>query len=455
MLEKCFKLKEHGTDAKTEIIAGITTFLAMAYILAVNPNILGNVMNANGVFLATAISSAIATFIMAFLANYPIALSAGMGLNAYFAFTVCLGELGEVENAFTIALTAVLVEGIIFILLSLFKFREAIINGIPQNLKYGITVGIGLFIALIGLVGAKIVIADPSTTVALGNFGSPEVALALIGFIIIVALSHYKVKGAVLIGIIITWVLGMGAEIMGWYQVNPEAGVYSLFPSFANGFNFSGLSETAFKFNFSWVGSHVIQFIAIVFSFLFVDLFDTVGTVVGVADKAGLLDEKGELPRAGKVFMADAIGTTVGACLGTSTVTSFVESSAGVAEGGKTGLTSLTTGILFLVAIVLSPIFLAIPSFATAPALVYVGMLMVSSAAKIKFDGDVADVASAYMAILMMPLTYSIANGIMFGILSWVILKVLTGKAKEVNPVMWVVFILFALRIIALITNFQ
>ncbi len=454
MLEKCFKLKEHGTDAKTEIIAGITTFLAMAYILAVNPNILGNVMNANGVFLATAISSAIATFIMAFLANYPIALSAGMGLNAYFAFTVCLGELSDVENPFTIALTAVLVEGIIFIFLSLFKFREAIINGIPQNLKYGITVGIGLFIALIGLVGAKIVIADPSTTVALGNFGTPEVA-PLIGFIIIVALSHYKVKGAVLIGIIITWVLGMGAEIMGWYQVNPEAGVYSLFPSFANGFNFSGLGETAFKFNFSWVGSHVIQFIAIVFSFLFVDLFDTVGTVVGVADKAGLLDEKGQLPRAGKVFMADAIGTTVGACLGTSTVTSFVESSAGVAEGGKTGLTSLTTGILFLVAIVLSPIFLAIPSFATAPALVYVGMLMVSSAAKIKFDGDVADVASAYMAILMMPLTYSIANGIMFGIISWVILKVLTGKAKEVNPVMWVVFILFALRIIALITNFQ
>lgn len=455
MLEKCFKLKEHGTDAKTEIIAGITTFLAMAYILAVNPNILGTVMNANGVFLATAISSAIATFIMAFLANYPIALSAGMGLNAYFAFTVCLGELSDVENPFTIALTAVLVEGIIFIFLSLFKFREAIINGIPQNLKYGITVGIGLFIALIGLVGAKIVVADPSTTVALGNFGTPEVALALIGFLIIVALSHYKIKGAVLIGIIATWVLGMGAQVIGWYQVNPEAGVYSLFPSFANGLNLGGLSETAFKFNFSWVGSHLIQFIAIVFSFLFVDLFDTVGTVVGVADKAGLLDKDGTLPRAGKVFLADAIGTTVGACLGTSTVTSFVESSAGVAEGGKTGLTSLTTGILFLVAIVLSPIFLAIPSFATAPALVYVGMLMVSSATKIKFDGDVADIASAYMAILMMPLTYSIANGIMFGVVSWVLLKVLTKKAKDVNPVMWVVFLLFALRIIALITNFQ
>ena len=455
MLEKCFKLKEHGTDAKTEIIAGITTFLAMAYILAVNPNILGSVMNANGVFLATAISSAIATFVMAFLANYPIALSAGMGLNAYFAFTVCLGELADVENPFTIALTAVLVEGIVFILLSIFKFREAIINGIPQNLKYGITTGIGLFIALIGLVGAKIVIADPSTTVALGDFGSPDVVLALVGFIIIVALSHYKVKGSVLIGIILTWVLGMIAQCTGWYHVDPEAGVYSLFPSFSTGFNFSGLGETAFKFNFAWVGSHAIQFIAIVFSFLFVDLFDTVGTVVGVADKAGLLDKDGKLPRAGKVFMADAIGTTVGACLGTSTVTSFVESSAGVAEGGKTGLTAFTTGVLFLISIVLSPIFLAIPSFATAPALIYVGMLMFSSAIKIKFEGDVADIASAYMAILMMPLTYSIANGIMFGIMSWVILKVFTKKAKDVTPVMWVIFILFALRIAALVTNFQ
>ncbi len=455
MLEKMFKLKEHGTDVKTEVIAGITTFLAMAYILAVNPNILGNVMNPNGVFLATAIASAIATFVMAFLANYPIALSAGMGLNAYFAFTVCLGELSEVPNAFTIALTAVLVEGIIFIVISVFKFREAIINGIPQNLKFGITTGIGLFIALIGLVGAGIVISDPSTTIALGSFSSPTVVLALIGFIIIVVLSHYNIKGSVLIGIIATWILGMIAEAIGWYQVDVEAGVYSVFPSFAGGLNLGGLGETAFKFNFAWVGSHIIQFIAIVFSFLFVDLFDTVGTVVGVADKAGLLDEKGELPRAGKVFMADAIGTTVGACLGTSTVTSFVESSAGVAEGGKTGLTAFTTGLLFLISIVLSPIFLAIPSFATAPALVYVGMLMFSSAAKIKFDGDIADTASAYMAALMMPLTYSIANGIMFGVITWVLAKAFTGKAKDVNLIMWVVFVLFILRIIALVTNFQ
>lgn len=455
MLEKMFKLKEHGTDVKTEIIAGITTFLAMAYILAVNPNILGNVMNAGGVFLATAIASAVATFVMAFLANYPIALSAGMGLNAYFAFTVCLGELSEVPDAFTIALTAVLVEGIFFIVISIFKFREAIINGIPQNLKFGITTGIGLFIALIGLVGANIVIADPSTTVALGDFSTPQVVLALIGFLIIVILSHYNIKGSVLIGIIATWILGMIAEAIGWYKVDVAAGIYSVYPSFSGGLNLGGLGETAFKFNFSWVGSHFIQFIAIVFSFLFVDLFDTVGTVVGVADKAGLLAEDGTLPRAGKVFMADAIGTTVGACLGTSTVTSFVESSAGVAEGGKTGLTSLTTGILFLVSIVLSPIFLAIPSFATAPALIYVGMLMFGSAAKIKFDGDIADTASAYMAALMMPLTYSIANGIMFGVCTWVLAKAFTGKAKDVNPIMWVIFALFALRIIALVTNFQ
>ncbi|MCR5104546.1 MAG: NCS2 family permease [Eubacterium sp.] len=456
MLEKIFKLKEHGTDVKTEVIAGITTFLAMAYILAVNPNILGTVMNANGVFLATAITSAIATFIMAFLANYPIVLSAGMGLNAYFAYTVCLGELSDVPDAFTIALTAVLVEGIFFIFISVFKFREAIINGIPQNLKFGITTGIGLFIALIGLVGAGIVVSDPSTTVALGDFKTPQVALALIGFIVIVVLSHFKVKGAILLGILVTWILGMIAEATGWYQVDVEAGVFSVFPNFSSLFNFNGgLGETAFKFNFGWVGSHITQFIAIVFSFLFVDLFDTVGTVVGVADKAGLLDEEGKLPRAGKVFMADAIGTTVGACLGTSTVTSFVESTAGVAEGGRTGLTALVSGILFLVSIVFSPIFLAIPSFATAPALVYVGMLMFASATKIKFDGDVADTASAYMAALMMPLTYSIANGIMFGIISWVIIKVCTGKAKDVTPVMWVVFVLFALRIIALVTNFQ
>lgn len=448
-MEKLFKLKEHGTTVRTEIIAGLTTFLAMAYILAVNPSILGTVMDPNGVFVATALASAFATFLMAFLANYPIALSAGLGLNAYFAYTVCLGELKDVPNAFTVALTAVLVEGIIFILLSAFKFREKIVNGIPQNLKYGITAGIGLFITMIGLKGAKIVVADDSNLIGLGNFGSPEVVLCLIGFLIIVVLSHYHVKGAVLIGILATWVLGMFAQLGGWYTGT------SLFPDFSGGLHLNGLANTAFKFNFAWAGHHIIQFIAIVLSFLYVDLFDTVGTVIGVADKANLLDENGNLPRVGRVLMADAIGTVAGACLGTSTITSFVESSAGVAEGGKTGLTSFTTGCMFLVALFLSPIFLAIPTFATSAALLYVGMLMLANVTRMNFDDDIADTAGGFMAVVTMPMTSSIANGIMFGIMTWVIVKVCTGKIKDVSPIMWVIFVLFALRIVQLITQFH
>ncbi|MBE6004012.1 MAG: NCS2 family permease [Lachnospiraceae bacterium] len=457
-MEQFFKLKEHGTNVKTEVIAGITTFLTMAYILAVNPNILGSVMDRSGVFVATAIASAFATFVMAFFANYPIALSAGLGLNAYFAYTVCLGELADVENAFTIALTAVLAEGLIFIILSFFKAREQMINGIPQNLKNGISAGIGLFVAYIGLQGASIVTLTPGdsgVTIGLGSFAKPEVALALIGFLLIIILTHYNIKGSVLIGILATWLLGICAEMTGWYKVDIDAGVYSLIPDFSQGLQLSGIANTAFKFNFSWVASHIVQFIAIVFSFLYVDLFDTVGTVVGVADKAGLLDEDGKLPRVGNVLMADAVGTVAGACLGTSTITSFVESSAGVAAGGKTGLTAFTTGCMFLVSILLSPIFLAIPGFATAPALIYVGMLMVSSAKKITFDGDIADTVGAYLAMLMMPLSYSIATGIMFAILAWVIVKVFEKKAKDVSPIMWVVFFLFCLRIVTLVTNFQ
>ena len=457
-MEQFFKLKEHGTNVKTEVIAGITTFLTMAYILAVNPNILGSVMDRSGVFVATAIASAFATFVMAFFANYPIALSAGLGLNAYFAYTVCLGELVDVENAFTIALTAVLVEGLIFIILSFFKAREQMINGIPQNLKNGISAGIGLFVAYIGLQGASIVTLTPSdsgVTIGLGSFAKPEVALSLIGFLLIIVLTHYNIKGSVLIGILATWLLGICAEMTGWYKVDIDAGVYSLIPNFSQGLQLSGIANTAFKFNFSWVASHIVQFIAIVFSFLYVDLFDTVGTVVGVADKAGLLDKDGKLPRVGNVLMADAVGTVAGACLGTSTITSFVESSAGVAAGGKTGLTAFTTGCMFLVSILLSPVFLAIPGFATAPALIYVGMLMVSSAKKITFDGDIADTVGAYLAMLMMPLSYSIATGIMFAILAWVIVKVFEKKAKDVSPIMWVVFVLFCLRIVTLVTNFQ
>ena len=452
-MEKLFKLKEHNTTVKTEVMAGITTFLTMAYILAVNPNMLSaSGMDSGAVFTATALASALATFIMAFWANYPIALSAGMGLNAYFAYTVCLGQLNGIEDPWKIALAAVLVEGIIFIILSFFKLRETIVNAIPENLKYGITSGIGLFIAFVGLKGAGVVVSDDSTLVALGNFGRPEVALCLIGILVIAVMNHYNVKGSILWGILITWVLGIIAQLTGWYVVDPDAGAASLIPSLsASSFIPPSISSTFCKFDFAWIGSHVSEFVVIVFSFLFVDMFDTIGTVIGVAEKADLLDEDGNLPRVGRVLMADAIGTVAGSMLGTSTVTSFVESSSGVAEGGKTGLTAITTGILFLVALFLSPIFLAIPSFATAPALVIVGFFMASSIKKMEFDGDLADAVGGYLAFLMMPLTYSIANGIMFGVLAWFIIKVCTGQLKKIHPVMYIVCALFIIRVITII----
>ena len=452
-MEKLFKLKEHNTTVKTEVMAGITTFLTMAYILAVNPNMLSaSGMDSGAVFTATALASALATFIMAFWANYPIALSAGMGLNAYFAYTVCLGQLQGIDDPWKIALAAVLVEGIIFIILSLFKLRETIVNAIPENLKYGITSGIGLFIAFVGLKGAGVVVSDDSTLVALGNFGRPEVALCLIGILVIAVMNHYNVKGSILWGILITWILGIIAQLTGWYVVDPDAGAASLIPSLsASSFIPPSISSTFCKFDFAWIGSHVSEFVVIVFSFLFVDMFDTIGTVIGVAEKADLLDEDGNLPRVGRVLMADAIGTVAGSMLGTSTVTSFVESSSGVAEGGKTGLTAMTTGILFLVALFLSPIFLAIPSFATAPALVIVGFFMASSIKKMEFDGDLADAVGGYLAFLMMPLTYSIANGIMFGVLAWFIIKVCTGQLKKIHPVMYIVCAFFIIRVITII----
>ena len=452
-MEKLFKLKEHNTTVKTEVMAGITTFLTMAYILAVNPNMLSaSGMDNGAVFTATALASALATFIMAFWANYPIALSAGMGLNAYFAYTVCLGQLQGIDDPWKIALAAVLVEGIIFIILSFFKLRETIVNAIPENLKYGITSGIGLFIAFVGLKGAGVVVSDDSTLVALGNFGRPEVALCLIGILVIAVMNHYNVKGSILWGILITWVLGIIAQLTGWYVVDPDAGAAPLIPSLsASSFIPPSISSTFCKFDFAWIGSHVSEFVVIVFSFLFVDMFDTIGTVIGVAEKADLLDEDGNLPRVGRVLMADAIGTVAGSMLGTSTVTSFVESSSGVAEGGKTGLTAMTTGILFLVALFLSPIFLAIPSFATAPALVIVGFFMASSIKKMEFDGDLADAVGGYLAFLMMPLTYSIANGIMFGVLAWFIIKVCTGQLKKIHPVMYIVCALFITRVITII----
>ena len=446
-IAKLFKIKERGSSIRTEIIAGITTFLAMSYILAVNPGYLGGIPGASsaGIFMATAISAAIATLCMAFFANYPVALASGMGLNAFFAFPVC-GALGY---SYEVALTAVLVEGIIFMVLSLFKFREALVNKIPNNLKFGITAGIGLFITLIALINAKIVVADPATTVALGDMASAGVVLALIGLLLIAVLNHFKVPGAILLGIIATWVLGIIAELIGWYVPDPANGVYSVIPNFSlEAIKANFAAPALFKFDFGFIVKNFASFLIVVFTFLYTDIFDTVGTLIGVAQKGDLLNEKGELPKASGALMADAVGTVAGACLGTSTVTSYVESSAGVAAGGKTGFASVVTAIMFLIAIIFAPIFLAIPGFATTPAMLYVGFLMLSAIKKVDFDSDAADTIGAFMAIVMMPLTYSIANGIMFGMLAWVILKILCGKVKEISGVMWVSVALFVVYII-------
>ena len=437
-MEKLFKLKENGTTVKREIIAGITTFLAMAYILAVNPSYLGTIEGATsgGIFMATAISAAIATVCMAFFANYPVALASGMGLNAFFAYTVC----GAMGCSYEVALTAVLVEGIVFILLSLCNFREALVNQIPKNLKFGITAGIGLFITIIALIGAKVVVADPATTVAIGSFNSPTFIISLVGLLIIGVLHHYKVPGDILLGILATWVLGIIAELCGWYVPDVEKGVFSVIPNFSTA---AFEAPALFKFDFAFIGKNLSTFLVIMFTFLFTDIFDTVGTLIGVAEKGELLNEKGELPNAKGALLADAVGTVAGACLGTSTVTSYVESSAGVSAGGRTGLTALTTAVMFVIAIVLAPVFTAIPSFATTPAMLFVGLLMLSAVKNLEFDGDVADVIGGFIALIFMPFTYSISNGIMFGMLSWVILKILTGKIKDIKPVMWISTALF------------
>lgn len=456
-MEKLFKLKENGTNVRTELIAGLTTFLSMAYILAVNPSILSAAgMPSEAIFAATAISAFFATLIMVFFANYPVVLASGMGLNAYFAFSVVpqLAQQG-ITDGWKVALTAILFEGIVFIILSIFKFRETLVNKVPRNLKLGISAGIGLFIVIVGLKGANVIADDASTLVTLGNLGSPDVVLAFVGILIIAALWHFKVKGAILIGIVATWCFGIIAELTGWYQVNVDAGVYSVIPNFSNYSVFAPVEimakETFFKFDFSYIASNTVNFLVILFAFLFVDLFDTVGTLIGVAQEGKMLNDKGELPRVGRALMADAIGTVCGAVLGTSTVTSYVESTTGVAEGGRTGLTALTSAVLFLLALPLYPIFLAIPSFATTPALVFVGLLMLKNVTKMDFESDIADSVGGFFAVIMMPFSYSIANGIMFGIISWVILKVVTGKIKEIHPVMWVSFGLFVLRVITII----
>ena len=449
-MEKFFELKERGTDIKTEVMAGITTFMTMAYILAVNPIILGaSGMDTGAIFTATALASAFATFCMALLANMPFVLSAGMGLNAYFAYTVVIG-MGYTWQQ---ALAAIFVEGIIFIFLSLVNIREAIFNAIPPSLKIAVSVGIGLFISFIGLQNAHIVVAGP-TLVTLYSFkGSVEggmfqsegitVLLALAGLLITAFLLIKNVKGSVLFGIIATWGLGMICQAVGLYVPNPEKGFFSLFPSGIISMPAS-LEPTLMQVDFSSVMS--FDFFAVLMAFLFVDLFDTIGTVIGCASKANLLDENGKLPKVKQVLLTDAIGTTAGSLLGTSTITTFVESSAGIAEGGKTGLTALTAGALFFLALFFSPVFLAIPAFATAPALIIVGFLMMQQVSKINWTNDVLTAVPAYITIFSMAFMYSISEGICFGVISYTILHVFSGKGKDVTPLMYILTLLFVLK---------
>jgi len=428
--EKQFKLSENQTNVRTEVLAGITTFMTMAYILIVNPIILSDAgMDFGAVFTATAVASLIGILIMAFYANLPFALAPGMGLNAFFAYTVVLG----MGYSWQMALTAVLIEGIIFIILTFLNVREAIINAIPMSLKKAVSVGIGLFIALIGLANANVIVPGQGVIVSIGNIKSGDALLALIGLLITGILLARKVKGALFIGILITTVIGFPLGITKL----PES-IISLPPS---------LAPTFVKFDFSNILS--LDMLVVIFTFLFVDLFDTVGTLVGVSTKANMIGEDGKLPRAKQALFADAVGTTVGAVLGTSTVTTYVESAAGVAEGGRTGLTSFTTGILFIIALLFSPIFIMIPGAATAPALILVGLFMLSPIKDIGLE-DYTEAIPAFLAIIMMPLAYSISEGIVFGILSYVLLKLLTGKGKEVSALMYVVAVLFILKIIFL-----
>ncbi len=454
MLEKVFKLKENNTNVKTEVMAGLTTFMTMAYILAVNPSILGDAgMNSTAVLLATCIASFLGTALMALLANYPFALSAGMGLNAYMAYTV----VGAMGYSWQVALLAVFVEGIIFIILSLTNVREAIFNAIPMQLKNAVSVGIGLFIAFIGLQNAGLTVNSDSTLVTItsftDNFSTAGISavLAVIGTLATAIMYIKGFKGAILFGILGTWVLGMLCQLVGIYVPDAAAGYYSLYPAFGMT-DFSALGDTFGQcFNVDMSGVGIFNFIVVICSFLFVDLFDTLGTLIGVSTKADMLDKDGKLPRIRPALLADAIATTGGAVLGTSTTTTFVESSSGVAAGGRTGLTSMTTALLFLVSMFFAPVFTAIPSFATAPALIIVGFLMFSNIVNLKLDGkDYTTAIPAYICIIAMPLFYSIAEGISMGAISYVVINLICGKRKEISPVMYVLAVLFVLKYVFL-----
>lgn len=458
-MEKLFKLKEKGTDVKTELIAGLTTFMAMAYILAVNPSILSESgMDWGSVFSATAVASAIACFLMGLIGNFPFALSAGMGLNAYFTYSVVFG-LGV---SWQVALAAVFVEGVIFLLLSVVNVREAMFEAIPLSLKSAVSAGIGLFITIIALINAKVLQASSSTVVSLISFHSAfdkeynvmdlqvcSAVLCLIGIVVTAYLVHKKVKGNILLGILITWVLGIIAQVFGLYRPNPEAGFYSVIPSGVFALPAS-MAPTfgAFMKGFGEIKTiSLINFIVVIVSFLFVDIFDTLGTLIGCAKAGGMLNEKGRLHNVKYALFADAVGTTVGAVCGTSTVTTFVESASGIEAGGRTGLTAITVGLLFLVAMFFWPLFSVIPSFATAPALVIVGYLMMKHVVDIPWD-DATESVPAFLAILAMPFFYSISEGIAFGIISYVVINLVSGNGKKITPTLFVIAVLFILKYI-------
>lgn len=426
LAEKIFRLKEKKTNVKTEIMAGITTFMTMSYILAVNPQILGDAgMDKGAVFTATIIASIIAILIMALYANLPFALAPGMGLNAFFTYTVVM----TMGKSWEFALAAVFIEGIIFVFLTFFNVREAIFNAIPRSLKTAVSVGIGLFISLIGLLNSTVIVKN-DVGLGLGNLVSKESFIFFIGLLIMAVLTARKTKGALLIGIVISTIIALFAGV----SKLPEGGIIQLPPS---------LSPIAFKLDFSSMFS--LEMFSVVFAFLFVDLFDTIGTLTGVATKAKMLDENGQLPNAGRALFADSVGTTIGALLGTSTVTTFVESATGVAEGGRTGLTALSTGFCFFLSIFFYPLITIIPAQATAAALVMVGLFMIDSIVDINF-GDFTESFPAFMTIIMMPFAYSIAEGIAFGMISYASVKLLTGKGKEVSPLVYVLALVFLLR---------
>ncbi len=452
LLERVFRLKENNTTAGKEILAGLTTFMAMAYILAVNPNILSaSGMDPNAVMGATALAACIGCLVMGFLTNYPFALAPGLGLNAYFAFTIC----GSMGYSYQFALFAVFLEGIIFIVLTLTGFRTVLANSIPMSLKRAISAGIGLFIAFIGMQGANLIVNSDNTLVTLVNFHSSihttgiTAILCLIGLLVICTLAHKGVRGAVLLGMLTTWILGILCQLTGIYTVSPEEGFYSLIPSFA-GFQFSSLGAN-FGACFDLAGIHmkVLDVVIVVFALLYMDLFDTMGCLVGLASHTGHVDEEGNLPNAKGAMLSDAIATCTGAVLGTSTTTTFAESAAGIAAGGRTGLTAVTTGILFLASLVLAPIFTAVPSFATAPALIYVGFLMMSDVLDLNLK-DISEGVPAFFCIMVMILSYSVSDGIAAGVITYTAINLMTGKKKAVNPMLIVLSLLFIVKYIVM-----